>query len=125
MKPAGSMARWSTCHETRQAPRRFLRAQILRDQGDADSALREFRLLLYGYGGRAAAAEIQSWQAKAGLEAARLAEMQAEKASDADQKQSHQAAADKYYRYVAQQYGQTPEGATAARWADQHPAPVP
>jgi TolA-binding protein len=60
-----------------------------------EEASRSFLRVMYGYGGENAAKEVKHWQAMAGYEAGRCAEVQKQTAN-----------AKKYYAYVVQRFGQ-------------------
>jgi tetratricopeptide (TPR) repeat protein len=94
---------------------RFMLGELYFGQKDFQNAIREFRLLIYGYGGDAAPDEIKPWQAKGGLEAGRCAAILAGQANTGQQRATLLANARKYLGYVAEKHPNSPEAVAAAQ----------
>ncbi len=62
---------------------RFMIGELLFEQKKYDDAIKEFKRVMFGYGGEQAPPEVKKWQAKAGYEAGRCAEVQIETANGA------------------------------------------
>ena len=94
---------------------RFMLGELYFEQKQFDNAIREFRLLIYGYGGDNAPDDVKAWQAKGGLEAGRCAAVLAGQAAPGETKQSHLDSAKKYLSYVREKHPQTEEATVAAQ----------
>jgi len=92
---------------------RFMIGELTFSQKNFAEAYRDFQRVMFGYGGDAATPEAKKWQAKAGFEAARCAEVQIKDAQGATRaellKQAQQA-----YQYVIEKHPQD-ELATQAK----------
>jgi TolA-binding protein len=84
---------------------RFMVGELTFARKEFAEAIRHFQRVMFGYGGEAAAPETKKWQAKAGFEAARCAEVQIKDAQGPAraelQKQAQQA-----YQYVIDKHPQ-------------------
>lgn len=84
---------------------RFMTGELTFGQKKFDEAFRHFQRAMFGYGGEAATPETKKWQAKAGFEAARCAEVQIKDAQGPARaellKQAQQA-----YQYVIDKHPQ-------------------
>ncbi len=78
---------------------RFMIGELAFGRQDFAEAVRHFQRVMFGYGADAATAEIKRWQAKAGFEAGRCAEVQIAKASGAARAELHSQAR-QAYQYV-------------------------
>ena len=72
-----------------------------------DEAIRQFQRVMFGFGGDQAAETVKRWQAKAGFDAARCAEVRIKSAADAKDKAKHIADAKKFYTYVVEKHGES------------------
>ena len=91
---------------------RFMLGESLFTEKKFADAVKEFRLLLYGYGGANAENQVKTWQAKGGLEAGRcLAVMAGE---DPSKETEYLESARKYLTHVTRNFANTEE-AKAAR----------
>jgi TolA-binding protein len=81
---------------------------------DFELALQEFQRLMYGFGGDRAPASIKPWQAKAGLEAGRVAAILAGQKEDKEERVDLVIRAKKYFQYVIDQHQGTDEATAAA-----------
>ncbi|MBC8353348.1 MAG: tetratricopeptide repeat protein [Planctomycetes bacterium] len=82
----------------------FMIGEILFEQKKFDTAIRSFKRVMYGYGGEKAVDEVKPWQALAGYEAGRCAEVQIKDASDADARSKLIADAKSSFSYVIQRH---------------------
>jgi len=84
---------------------RFMTGELMFGQKKYAEAIRQFQRVMYGYGGESATPEAKKWQAKAGFEAARCAEVQIKDAQGPARaellKQAQQA-----YQYVMEKHPQ-------------------
>jgi TolA-binding protein len=92
---------------------RFMIGEFHFEQKKYAEAIREFQRAMYGYGGDNSAADVKTWQAKSGYEAARCAEVQIKDAAPAA-RAGLIAEAKKYYQYVIEKHPQD-ELATQAK----------
>ena len=69
-------------------------------------AIKSFRRVMFLYDAEAVAG-VEPWQAQAGFEAGRCAEVQIQNAADEAERQQHVEAARTFYRYVVEKHGQT------------------
>jgi TolA-binding protein len=76
------------------------------EQKKFDAAIRAFKRVMYGYGGEQAPDDVKPWQAVAGYEAGRCAEVQIKSASDAAAKAKLIADAKSSFSYVVQRHPQ-------------------
>ncbi len=90
---------------------RFMMGELRFTQKKFEDAVREFQRAMFLYGGDNAPAETKTWQAKAGYEAGRCAEVQIQSATTAQAKAEAIAEAKKFYTYVMQKH---PQDALAA-----------
>jgi len=93
---------------------RFMLGELLFEQQEFDSALKEFKRVMYGYGADAASKPAQLWQAKAGLEAGRCAAVLAGNARSNRNKTEYLQQAEKCFRYVMKQHGESEAARVAA-----------
>jgi TolA-binding protein len=84
---------------------RFMMGEIYFEKKLFSEAIKEFKLAMYGYGGEQAPAETQNWQARAGYEAGRCAEVQITAAS-ADAKAALVSEAKKAYGFVVEKHAE-------------------
>ena len=82
----------------------FMIGEILFEQKKFDAAVRAFKRVMYGYGGDQAPDDVKQWQALAGYEAGRCAEVQIQNASDADTRAKLIADAKSSFNYVIQRH---------------------
>ena len=73
----------------------YLIGEIQFERKQHGEAIRSFLRVMYGYGGESAPKEVQHWQAMAGFEAGRCAEVQKQIAD-----------AKKYYAFVTERFAQ-------------------
>lgn len=72
-----------------------------------NEAILEFQRVMLGYGGEQAPPEVKRWQAQAGFEAARCAEVRIKDATDAKLKAELLEEAKKYFNYVVEKHPQS------------------
>lgn len=82
----------------------FMIGEVLFEQKKFEAAVRAFKRVMYGYGGEQAPDEIKQWQAVAGYEAGRCAEVQIKTASDAGAKAKLIADAKSSFSYVIERH---------------------
>jgi len=82
----------------------FMVGEVLFEQKKFDAAIRAFKRVMYGYGGEQAPDDVKQWQAVAGYEAGRCAEVQIKSASDASAKAKLIADAKSSFSYVVQRH---------------------
>lgn len=82
------------------ASARFMAGEIYFQQKQHAKAIAQFQRVMFGYGAESAPANVKSWQARAGYEAGRCAEVQIEMAKDAARKSELIAESKKWYEYV-------------------------
>ncbi len=82
----------------------FMIGEVLFEQKKFDEAIRAFKRVMYGYGGEQAPDEIKQWQAVAGYEAGRCAEVQIKTASDAAARAKLIADAKSSFSYVIERH---------------------
>jgi outer membrane protein assembly factor BamD (BamD/ComL family) len=82
----------------------FMIGEVLFEQKKFDAAIRAFKRVMYGYGGEQAPDDVKQWQAVAGYEAGRCAEVQIKNASDASAKAKLIADAKSSFSYVVQRH---------------------
>jgi len=84
---------------------RFMIGELLFGKKQYEQAIREFQRVMFGFGGDSAADDVKPWQAKAGFEAARCAEVQIQDAPAAA-RAGLIAEAKKFYQYVVEKHPQ-------------------
>ena len=84
----------------------FMIGEVLFEQKKFDAAIRAFKRVMYGYGGDQAPDNVKPWQAVAGYEAGRCAEVQIKSADNADAKAKLIADAKASFSYVIQRHPQ-------------------
>lgn len=82
----------------------FMIGEALFTQKKFDPAIRAFKRVMYGYGGEQAPDDVKQWQAVAGYEAGRCAEVQVGNAKDAASRAKLVADAKSSYSYVIQRH---------------------
>ncbi|MCA9119871.1 MAG: tetratricopeptide repeat protein [Planctomycetaceae bacterium] len=82
----------------------FMIGEVLFEQKKFDAAIRAFKRVMYGYGGEQAPDDVKQWQAVAGYEAGRCAEVQISNASDPGNKSKLIADAKSSFSYVIQRH---------------------
>ena len=82
----------------------FMIGEVLFEQKKFDAAIRAFKRVMYGYGGEKAVDAVKQWQAVAGYEAGRCAEVQIKDTSDADARAKLIADAKSSFTYVIQRH---------------------
>ena len=80
-----------------------------------DEAMRHFVRVMYGFGGEAAEAKVKTWQAKAGFEAARCAEVRMQAAGDPQEQSTLLSLAKKYYAFVVEKHSDSDLAADAKK----------
>ena len=93
---------------------RFMLGELMFSEKDYQAATAEFKRVMYGYGGDTAPQDVQTWQAKAGLEAGRCTTALAGKTSRREQKNHYLQQATKHFRYVTDHHAETQEAVVAA-----------
>ncbi len=101
------------CRDETGARARFMLGELGFAEQNFTAALREFRKLMYGYGGDQAPAEVKAWQIKGALEAGRSALKLAEGAADARAKQETIEQARKYFSFAVDRDAKSAEGTAA------------
>ena len=91
---------------------RFMLGELHFSQKQFDLALKQFQLLVLGYGGEKAPDNIRKWQGKGALEAGRVAAIQAGQLSGTE-REAMIARAKKYFNLVIQQHADTDEASAA------------
>lgn len=91
---------------------RFMLGEIHFGQKKIDDALKQFQLLVLGYGGDKAPPEIKKWQVKGALEAGRCAAIKAGELNGTE-RTAMIARARKYFQLVIQQHAGTEEASAA------------
>lgn len=84
---------------------RFMIGEIYFERKDHPAAIRQFLRVILGYGGEQAVDEVKPWQAKAGFEAGRCAEVQIPQAQPGERSRLL-AEAKKHYQYVVDRHPQ-------------------
>jgi tetratricopeptide (TPR) repeat protein len=79
---------------------RFFIGEIQYQRKEFDQAISTFQRVMYTYGGENAAGEVKHWQAMAGFEAGRCAEVQIDLARDSQARGQYLADARKFYSFV-------------------------
>ncbi len=93
---------------------RFMLGELYFARKDFEPALHEFQRLMYGFEDDKTTDGVKKWQAKAGLEAGRVAEILAGQTNDQSERADYVARAKKYFEYVVEQHGETSDAKTAA-----------
>jgi TolA-binding protein len=83
---------------------RSMIGEALFEQRKYDEAIKQFQLVVYGYGGAAAAEDIRPWQAFAAYEAARCSHVQAGETDNAEQREKLLADARRMFQYLIDNY---------------------
>ncbi len=83
---------------------RFLLGEILFDRKEYDEAIKTFRRVMFGFGADKVPPEVQHWQAMAGYEAGRCAEVQIEKAAEKPDKDRLATEAKEFFNYVVDRH---------------------
>lgn len=108
----------STARDHVGARARFMIGEIRFDQKKHDEALKDFQRVMFGFGGEKATAEVKTWQAKSGFEAARCWEVQIPSAPDAAKRAQALTNARKFYAYVVEKHAADPLAADAKKRLD-------
>ena len=87
------------------AKARFMLGSMAFEEKDFSEAIGQFRRVMYGYGGDAAPPEVKKWQASAGYEAGRCADVQINDAQGSA-RQDLVKETREYYRYVVENHPQ-------------------
>lgn len=82
----------------------FLVGEVLFEQKKFSDAIRQYKLVIYGYGGTRAADPIKKWQCSSGYETARCYHVQIKSTSDLAQKKKLLEDARKFYAYVVKNH---------------------
>ena len=82
----------------------FLVGEVLFGQKKFDDAIRQYKLVIYGYGGTRAPDNIKKWQCSSGYETARCYHVQIKNESDSSKRQKLIDEAKKFYNYVVQNH---------------------
>ncbi len=98
---------------------RFMRGEVLFTQKNYDEAVKEFLRVMFGFGGQQAPADVKSWQAKSGYEAARCRDVQINAAKTPAEKAKALEEAKRYYAYVVQQHPDSTLVAAAKKRLDE------
>jgi TolA-binding protein len=93
---------------------RFMVGELAFARKDFADAVRHFQRVMFGYGGEAATPETKKWQAKAGFEAARCAEVQIKEAQGAARAELRNQA-QQAYQYVIEKHPQDELAAQAKK----------
>lgn len=96
---------------------RFMLGELTFGQKNFAEAYRQFQRVMFGYGGDSATPEVKKWQAKAGFEAARCAEVQVKDAQGAARGELLIQAV-KAYQYVIEKHPQDELAAQAKKRID-------
>ncbi|MEX0819413.1 MAG: tetratricopeptide repeat protein [Pirellulaceae bacterium] len=91
----------------------FMIGEVLFEQKKFEAAIRAFKRVMYGYGGDQATDAVKPWQAVAGYEAGRCAEVQIKDASGAEARAKLIADAKSSFSYVIQRHPQHDKAAQA------------
>jgi TolA-binding protein len=83
---------------------RFLLGEVKFERKEFSDAIKSFQRVMYGYGAEQAPPEVKHWQAMAGYEAGRCAEVQIEGASDPASRTKLIADAKTCFQYVVQRH---------------------
>lgn len=97
---------------------RFMIGELIFGQKNFAEAIRQFERVMFGYGGESALPEAKKWQAKAGFEAGRCAEVQIENAQGAARAELLKQAR-KCYQYVADRHSHDELAAQAKKRLDE------
>jgi len=84
----------------------FMIGEVLFEQKQFADAIRHFKRVMYGYGGEKAPADVKSWQALAGYEAGRCAEVGIKDEKDAARRAKLIADAKASFKYVVERHPQ-------------------
>lgn len=84
---------------------RFMIGEIQFERKQHDEAIKSYLRVMYGYGGENASQDVKKWQASAGYEAGRCAEVQLQNAKDTQRAKLLQDAKT-YYTFVAEKHTQ-------------------
>lgn len=82
----------------------FLVGEVLFEQKKHEAAIRQYKLVVYGYGGTRAPEPIQKWQCSSAYETARCYHVRIKGESDSARKKKLLEQATKFYNYVLQNY---------------------
>ncbi len=85
---------------------RFMMGELYFEKKQHTEAIREFQRAMFGYGVDNASPETKNWQAKAGYEAGRCAEVQIAALKEAPAKQKMVNDAKRFYTFVAEKHAQ-------------------
>ena len=91
---------------------RFMLGEIYFEQKNYEDAIRQFKLVVYGFGGEQSLASVKPWQAKCAYEIGRCSEVQIREAPPAE-RGTHLEEARKVYSLVVERYAQSPEAKLA------------
>lgn len=89
------------------ASARFMAGEVYFQQKQHAKAIAQFQRVMFGYGAENAPDTIKSWQARAGYEAGRCAEVQIEGEKNAQRKSELIAESKKWYEYVVNKHPQS------------------
>ena len=78
----------------------FLIGEVYFEQKKFEDAIRQYKLVIYGYGGSRAPDAIKKWQCSSGYETARCYQVQIKKETDAAKRKSNIEDALKFFNYV-------------------------
>lgn len=85
---------------------RFMLGELYFEKKQHNDAIREFQRAMFGYGVEGATPETKNWQAKAGYEAGRCAEVQVAAVQEAAAKKKMVADAIRFYTFVVEKHPQ-------------------
>jgi len=94
---------------------RFMMGEVRFARKEFPEAIREFQRTMFLYGGENAPAEIKAWQARAGFEAGRCAEVRIGSSATPQAKASAIADAKKFYTFVVEKHAQSELAAEAQK----------
>jgi TolA-binding protein len=97
---------------------RFMLGELYFTKKDYAEATKQFQRVMFGFGGDQAPGEVKKWQAKAGFEAARCADVRIQGAKGRD-RAGWLADAKKHYQYVVDKHPQDELAATAKKRLDE------
>lgn len=84
----------------------FLVGEVYFQQKKFEEAIRQYKLVIYGYGGTKAPESIKKWQSSSGYETARCYHVQIKDEPSATEKRKLLADAQKFYQYVIENHPQ-------------------
>jgi tetratricopeptide (TPR) repeat protein len=92
---------------------RFMMGEIHFEKKEFDQAIRQYRRVMFGYGGQQAPDDVRAWQARSALEAGRCATVLAGQQQPGQRREQYLKGARAFFDYVIQNHPQSEVASTA------------